>query len=395
EISLYFQWKLLCDRAYLAATIQSFYFAGMYFGALTGGWLADNFRRNSTMFIGTKGMALASLGSSFSDAISLLRFIVGFFQMGVNVTYFVYAIEILGQKHRTLGGQLAGFLWSIGYSGTALFAYLIRDWRMLIIAVRVPGLIFVLLWRIFPATPRWLIAHNRLDEAYSVLLKFGSKDSKPIDEQALRELIENVRQDQLERHKVDDKRYTMLDLVRTRKLRKRSFILFCTWLVCAIVHFGLFLYVTSMPGNLYNSYVMNIITFPKSLEMVMRLAQFNTIRTLYTHTLVLSTEHSVIITVFAILGKSFMSVTFMNALLYGTELFPTVVRSNALACGTMISRLGVILTPYIAMLGQLPNYGMYVPATMFGVLTLVGAIMSLWLPETLFAKLSQTVEEAE
>ncbi|XP_048582599.1 organic cation/carnitine transporter 4 isoform X2 [Nematostella vectensis] len=90
-----------------------------------------------------------------------------------------------------------------------------------------------------------------------------------------------------------------------------------------------------------------------------------------------------------------MSVTFMNALLYGTELFPTVVRSNALACGTMISRLGVILTPYIAMLGQLPNYGMYVPATMFGVLTLVGAIMSLWLPETLFAKLSQTVEEAE
>ncbi|XP_032230746.1 organic cation transporter protein isoform X1 [Nematostella vectensis] len=268
EISLYFQWKLLCDRAYLAATIQSFYFAGMYFGALTGGWLADNFRRNSTMFIGTKGMALASLGSSFSDAISLLRFIVGFFQMGVNVTYFVYAIEILGQKHRTLGGQLAGFLWSIGYSGTALFAYLIRDWRMLIIAVRVPGLIFVLLWRIFPATPRWLIAHNRLDEAYSVLLKFGSKDSKPIDEQALRELIENVRQDQLERHKVDDKRYTMLDLVRTRKLRKRSFILFCTWLVCAIVHFGLFLYVTSMPGNLYNSYVMNIITFPKSLEMV-------------------------------------------------------------------------------------------------------------------------------
>ncbi|XP_032239043.1 organic cation transporter protein isoform X1 [Nematostella vectensis] len=403
------EWDLLCDRAYLAATIQSCYFAGMFFGAITGGWLSDNFGRKPTMFIGVGVMALVSLGSSFSDAISLLsllRFVIGFFQMVLNVTYFVYAIEILGPKYRTLGGQLCSLFWLFGYSTTAVFAFFIRDWRMLIVAVSIPGLLFVLLWKIFPASPRWLIAHNRLDEAHSILLKFGSRDSKPIDEQALRELIEDVRRDQLERHKMDDKRYTMMDLVRTPKLRKRSFILFYTWVVCAIVHFGFFLYVTSLTGNLYSNYViMNVITFPKALGFIYVMNKFGR-RIPYSACMFLSAlfcllilaipkDYFLTITVFAMLGKSFMSAQFLNAFLYGTELFPTVVRSNAIGCGTMTSRLGGMLTPYIAMLGQLPNYGVYVPATIFGVLTLVGAIMSLWLPETLFAKLSQTVEEAE
>ncbi|EDO41815.1 predicted protein [Nematostella vectensis] len=360
-------------------------------------------------FTSTVTEALVSLASSFSDAISLLsllRFIIGFFQMVLNVTYFVYAIEILGPKYRTLGGQLVTVGFILGSILTAFIAYFIRDWRMLIIVCSVPGLAFILTWRVFPASPRWLIAHNRLEEAHSILVKFGSKDSKPIDEQALRELIEEVRRDQLERHKMDDKRYTMVDLVRTPKLRKRSFILFYTWVVIAIVHFGFYLYVTSLTGNLYvNFTMMNVISIPKAFAFVVIMKTFGRrlpysvcmlVTSLFCFLiLAIPKEYPLAVTVLAMLGKSLMSVQFENAFLYCTELYPTVVRSNAFGCGTMLSRLGGMLTPYIAMLGQLPNYGVYVPATIFGVLTLVGAIMSLWLPETLLAKLFQTVEEAE
>ncbi|EDO27356.1 predicted protein, partial [Nematostella vectensis] len=176
--------------------------------------------------------------------------------------------------------------------------------------------------------------------------------------------------------------------------------------VIAIVHFGFYLYVTSLTGNLYvNFTMMNVISIPKAFAFVVIMKTFGRrlpysvcmlVTSLFCFLiLAIPKEYPLAVTVLAMLGKSLMSVQFENAFLYCTELYPTVVRSNAFGCGTMLSRLGGMLTPYIAMLGQLPNYGVYVPATIFGVLTLVGAIMSLWLPETLLAKLFQTVEEAE
>jgi hypothetical protein len=79
-----------------------------------------------------------------------------------------------------------------------------------------------------PESPRWLIAHNQLDEAYKVLMKFGGKKGKPVDEQLLKTLIEDVRNDQLAREK-NAKRYTPIDLVRTPKMRKWTLIMCYQW----------------------------------------------------------------------------------------------------------------------------------------------------------------------
>lgn len=44
---------------------------------------------------------------------------------------------------------------------------------------------------------------------------------------------------------------------------------------------------------------------------------------------------------------------------------------------------------------QLPGIGVELPAAIFGVLALIAGIMMYWIPETLFAPMYQTVEEAE
>ncbi|KAK3731639.1 hypothetical protein QZH41_007311 [Actinostola sp. cb2023] len=85
------------------------------------------------------------------------------------------------------------------------------------------------LWnKVMPESPRWLIAHNRLDEAHAVLMKYGGKDNKPVDPEMLRVLIENVRRDQLATEE-EEKKYSPLDLVRTPKMRKWIIIMCYQW----------------------------------------------------------------------------------------------------------------------------------------------------------------------
>ena len=93
--------------------------------------------------------------------------------------------------------------------------------------------LFLLVHRLIPESARWLIAHGRLDEAQSVLERFGGKKNKPVNSQLLRALIEDVRRDQLAREK-DAKKYTPIDLFRTPKMRKWTAILCYQWYVLCL-----------------------------------------------------------------------------------------------------------------------------------------------------------------
>ena len=44
---------------------------------------------------------------------------------------------------------------------------------------------------------------------------------------------------------------------------------------------------------------------------------------------------------------------------------------------------------------QLPGVGVELPAAIFGVFALIAGIVMYWIPETLFAPMHQTIEEAE
>lgn len=57
-----------------------------------------------------------------------------------------------------------------------------------------------------------------------------------------------------------------------------------------------------------------------------------------------------------------------------------------------IARLGAMVAPFVPLLG---NYWRSVPLLLFGIVSLIGGLLALMLPETLGRKLPDTVEEAE
>ena len=63
-------------------------------------------------------------------------------------------MEGVGASRRTLAGICILFFWCLGAFYLCLFAYFIRDWRYLEIALSVPGVLIFLLW--------WFVLHYYL-----------------------------------------------------------------------------------------------------------------------------------------------------------------------------------------------------------------------------------------
>ena len=75
---------------------------------------------------------------------------------GVGLTGIVLACELFPAEQRTFAGIALQFFWSIAWFLLALFAYLIRDWRKLQIALSLPCL-FTLsyVWFVQLLNPPW------------------------------------------------------------------------------------------------------------------------------------------------------------------------------------------------------------------------------------------------
>ncbi|XP_023211267.1 organic cation transporter protein-like [Centruroides sculpturatus] len=77
---------------------------------------------------------------------------------------------------------------------------------------------------------------------------------------------------------------------------------------------------------------------------------------------------------------------------YGCELFPTSLRNSALALPHLMGILAAVSAPYILLLSM---YRTFLPLTLIGILSILGALICLILPETLNVHLPQTIEDGE
>lgn len=93
-----------------------------------------------------------------------------------------------------------------------------------------------------------------------------------------------------------------------------------------------------------------------------------------------------------LLSKSAISASFLIIYPFAGELYPTQLRGVAIGFSAYISGLGLIIIPFVTYLGK---ENLVLPLVILGVVSVIGGLSGLRLPETLHHRLPQTVEEGE
>ncbi|XP_066471235.1 organic cation/carnitine transporter 2-like [Tiliqua scincoides] len=393
------EWDLVCDNDWKSPLTVSLFFVGVLFGSFISGQLSDRFGRKNVLFatMGIQtGFGFLQIFSTSWEMFSIFFLIVGMGQISNYVAAFVLGTEILGKSIRIIYCTLGVCIfYAFGYMLLPLCAYFIRGWRMLLLALTAPGLLYIPLWWYIPESPRWLLSQGRIEEAEAIIRKAAEKNGvTPPD----------VIFDPLELQHLnsqDQQKYNILDLVRTRNIRYITIMCVILWMVISIGYFGLSLDTPNLHGNLYlNCFLSAVIEVPAytiSWLLLQNLPRRYSIAAvlflggcvLLFIQLVPSYLTAVSITL-VMLGKFGITSSFSMVYVYTAELYPTVVRNIGVGTSSMASRLGSILSPFFVYFGA---YDRFLPYILMGSLTVLTGILTLFLPESYGTPLPETIEQ--
>lgn len=170
----------------ISAIFSSLTTAGMFAGALIGGIIGDKIgRRNSyLLFVGIHvfSMVIGALSPNMTFLI-VCRVVMGFGLGALLVTLFAGFTEYVPSRNRGTWSARASFLGNWSYPICSLIAMIITpaiapdlNWRiqLLIPAILSTG-VFIVVFKKFPESPRWLESKGRYEEAERIMQAIEKK----------------------------------------------------------------------------------------------------------------------------------------------------------------------------------------------------------------------------
>merc|ERR1719333_1636905 len=198
-------------------------------------------------------------------------------------------------------------------------------------------------------------------------------------------------------------------LVATPQMRKRTCLVYFSWLVVAMVYYGLSFNTKNIGADIYvSNFISGFVECVACVVIIPALSRYGRVK-IYSGTFILGGVACIAVALvlwtpkkgslvwlvisLAMTGKFLIAGTFALAYLYTAELFPTPVRNVAVGGASTFARIGSMSAPYIVdILGKV-SAG--IPAMIFGVFSLSAGLFALMLPETLNKQLPETVADVE
>ncbi|KAG5843311.1 solute carrier family 22 member 5-like [Anguilla anguilla] len=394
------EWDLVCSDGWKVPMTTSVCFFGVLTGSFISGQVSDRFGRKVVLF-GTVGVqTLFTFFQIFSTSwlmFSALYFVVGLGHISNYVAAFVLGAEILSPRIRLIYSTVAVcFFFVLGYMMLPLTAFFIRDWRMLLIAVNVPGVFFFPLWRFIPESPRWLLSQGRVEEAEAILRDAARKNRVTAPEVIFAPLQVENKTEKLSRHNI-------CDLVKSNNIRWVTIILSFVWMTISVGYLALSLNTSNLYGNSFlNCFFSAAVEVPGIIVSWLlfrscprRLCLFTILflgGAVLLFAQLIPRNLSSVSTALEMTGKFSFSVAFTIVYAFTAELYPTVLRNTAVCACSMASRLGSISAPYFIHLG---TYYKPLPYLLMGSLSVLGALLSILLPETYGLPLPETINHMQ
>ncbi|XP_064131338.1 solute carrier family 22 member 4 isoform X2 [Loxodonta africana] len=395
------EWNLVCEDDWKTPLTTSLFFVGVLFGSFVSGQLSDRFGRKcilfTTMAVQT-GFSFLQIFSTSWEMFTVLFLIVGMGQISNYVVAFILGTEILGKSVRIIFSTLGVCtFFAVGYMLLPLFAYFIRDWRMLLLALTVPGVLCVPLWWFIPESPRWLISQGRFKEAEDIIKKAAEMNSITTPEMIF-DPVELQELKPLKQQKV-----FILDLFSTRNIAIITIMSLLLWMLTSVGYFALSLNTPNLHGDAYlNCFLSALIEIPAYITAWLLL---RTLPRRYIIAGVLFMGGGVLLLIqvvpadyyvlsigLAMLGKYGITSAFSMLYVFTAELYPTLVRNMAVGITSMASRVGSIVAPYFVYLGA---YNRILPYIVMGSLTVLIGIITLFFPESFGTTLPETFEQMQ
>ncbi|XP_065282847.1 beta-alanine transporter-like isoform X1 [Dermacentor albipictus] len=400
------QMNVVCDDAWKVSMAQCAFYIGSVVGNLLFGFIGDRWGRKKSFLLTIVVSLVGGIGAAFPvtyEGYIAWRGVVGMTYPAIFQTPFIMSMEIMSPEKRTFAGMFVCAIYGVALMTLAGVAYLLRSWFPVAVATSLPFVVLLAIWWLIPESPRWLLSQDRLAEAEILLQKIAKRNGKKISPNFLATFMEQKKELCCDETATEEK-VTLQRLVQYPNLLKKVVVVCFSWTANTVVYNGLSFAVSSMGISDYVSFTISGAVEVPGVCLAWYFMDRHGRRPVMLFNMVLG-GLACIATIFVpseiawptvalcSLGKLSITASFATIYVYGAELFPTVLRTLAMGIAAMTASISLIITPQILYMGQI--YGVVVPSSIFGAMSVAGGLAILLLPETMKVRLPQTLSEGE
>ncbi|XP_062559471.1 solute carrier family 22 member 4 [Armigeres subalbatus] len=391
-------WKLT-----LVGTINN---VGQFVALPIAGYISDRFGRRLVLLLSVAGSAIFGVIRSFASSYEMfivLEFLDPLIGSTMYTTAFVLALELVGPKMRVTGNNIISCAFSFAEAGLGLLAMLLRNWRHLLRALYIPGIVSMPLLWMTTESVRWLLSKGQREKAFDILKRAAKMNRKTLSPAAIESFCPTSDNESRSEMLENNNFFSVL----TNAFKNRRLILrvincsFC-WLTNVLVYFGLSLNSVSLAGDKYLNFILvSLIELPGFLIMQLILDRVGRRVTLCTTMILcglfcflsefIPTGNHWLSLVLFLAGKMTITMSFGTLYIYTVEIFPTNLRQSLLSVCSMFGRIGSMIAPQTPLLAKV---WAPLPMVIFGSIGIASGLAILEFPETLNTQLPNTVEEA-
>ncbi|XP_012546925.1 organic cation transporter protein [Bombyx mori] len=379
---------------------------GLVFSFIISGIISDRYGRK-VIIVGTPlVVGVVGLVKSFSVKYWMLL-VLEFFEtaFGYGNASMVLSLEMVSQKRRVIFSSMSDVLCSLGSAFFGLIAWMVPYWRHLMWAIYAPLLVVVFYIFLIDEGVRWLLVHNRKDEAVRVLHKVAKFNNITLSSKAtdmMTKITERNKTSQTE-PPVEQERLHLLSLLSSKKIIIRVAIISVSFICCTYVYNGTIITSTSVLGNKYlNFSALHLVSIPTRLLTAYTFTKFGRkipicvayclCAVFFVASAFVPKSFYWVSTLLYLAGRMCSSYGMFSMTVVAMEVFPTKSRNSLTNVANTIGRIGSILAPQAPLLEK---YMSGLSSIIFGIVSLGPALLAFLLPDTSKVSLPDDITEAE
>ncbi|XP_055589802.1 organic cation/carnitine transporter 2 isoform X2 [Uranotaenia lowii] len=402
----------VCDKGFRETNIFVYNRFGELIGTFIFGQLGDTLGRRPVFYFSVVIITVGRLISMFTASIYIVFSIAAVLgSLTANSIFqapLIIAMEVSKSERRGYISMMQCIGWTTGLCIMPMVFWATRDWFWALMLTTIPIFLFIFIpqyyrrrrkiWYLIES-PRWLATRGHYKRSMEQLRKIASVNGirqLAFDELTLEKLFAN---------RTVEKVYGMASLFSGWRMAKNTILCVSCWIVGTISYFTLVLMAAKMDGNPFLNFVwQSVIELPAVFaaklmtdslgrrftgSLAFSLTSLLTIPILFT---IVNSELGSVTMALNVAIKMCVGVTFFAINLQSIEIYPTCLRQTGHALASIVGNLFGMLGPYIVYLGT--EYDIRFPFIVIGSLSVIGAVCTAFLPETLNQALPESVEQA-